>query len=766
MSLPGKLCIGILEEDNPLRSYFRFKPLLIEQNGRYVPYEHPEDYPREGAIRIVPDKNESFHFKTRMRQMGLFCVVDLRSHPDDNDKIRPNKNYRDDSPEQNAYILYSDVVLEPAPHTIFQILPQAQRDAIIPPPRTAHVLLMGEELRPERYAWETLSEERAQLMPTDKVCDMDRLQHFDLEGFRGERLTFAILPPEKAETPAPRPAPVEAPAPAAPVHTAPEAPAPAVRPAPEAPEAPEAPAEDPGRPWIHHDATIAPRQPDPHMSRAQRNLAAQSGLNPRRGRSLQELIDEKWQRSRMNQLGQPIAPIQTGTPLESPVAGAVRAVESVWDQPQLRRELLDRLQEIDEFGPSLQERREAARRSGIERHLEDLEARRLALMGELEHLDLKNADVRAGLTRQLRQQAEGELAEALQKAEDAKAESEKYRQMAEASRAAAADAQKALDSMTGEALEQHLTHFALDEHMLERMRLIRRQADAVPPAAPSLQQMSLDALAVRVMNCFDVSGFAISRIQALELCAAAAVSPVLILSGPVGIGKTRTARLLAHALGWDSIDRVAVFEPGRPVKHSDPRLKALRQLPDTPALLLLDDANLCPAADPLYGLDTLLPPQWRMILTVQDAGQPLSARTLDRGFTLRLTPKEGSPWRPFPSAPSAPEAPASLSLDVPETPLPAVAEARMDALRTALARHGAAFSRRALDDAWRCCALMLQALGENADPIPVVDRVVAHRLLPPLLAEGPLTALAALPALLEGLPMSRALLTQSLPVEM
>ena len=65
MSLPGKLCIGILEEDNPQKAYFRFKPLLVEADGRYVPYTETNAYPEEGCIRIVPDKNESAHFKTR-----------------------------------------------------------------------------------------------------------------------------------------------------------------------------------------------------------------------------------------------------------------------------------------------------------------------------------------------------------------------------------------------------------------------------------------------------------------------------------------------------------------------------------------------------------------------------------------------------------------------------------------------------------------------------------------------------------------------------
>ena len=785
MLLPGKLCIGILEEDNPLKSYFHFKPLLVEQDGRYVPYENHQAYPREGCVRIVPDKNESYHFKTRMRQIGLFCVVDLRAHPDDNDKIRPNKNYREGSQESNAFIIYSDVVREPAPRMIFEILPEDRRDATLSPPHTADVLLRGEELRPECYAWERLpgADERAQLLPTDRLCPIDRVQVFDLEGFHGNSVTFAILPPGEVErisdVPAPKPSRIAAPAkaPAAaeekpalekptPEAPASEKPAPAEKPAPEMPDPIETP--QPARaekPWIHRDESMLPRPVDPRLSPAQRNLAAQSGLNPRRGRSLQELIDEKWQRSRLNQLGQPIAPIQTGAPVGSPVANAVRAVEEVWQQPQLRKDLLESLGGIEEFGASLHECREAARQLDIEQHLDDLEARRLALLGELDHLNLKNAEVRKALKQELRQDADGELAEAVKKADAAKADQAKYEELAREARDAARDARRAVENMTGEALEQQLTQFALSEHMLERMRQIKGEAEAIPPVAPTVQSIDLNALAIRVMNLFDASGFAITRMEALNLCACAAVSPVLILSGPVGSGKTATARMLAQAMGLDRIDRCVVFGPGESVGADDPRLRALRQLPDVPALLVLDDANLHPSANPLQGLDAALGAQWRLCMTVQDAGQRLSARTLDRGFTLRLTPKVATPWRPRPKTPCAPEAPASLALEIPDAPLPAAAEARMEALRAALARRGATFSRRALDDAWRYCALMLRALGESADPIAVLDRAVAQRLLPPLLAEAPLHALTGLTGMLEGLPLSRALLTQPLPVE-
>ena len=57
--LPGKLCIGILEEDNPFKSYFRFKPLLLAQENGFEAVDSTAAYPEDGCIRIVPDKNES-----------------------------------------------------------------------------------------------------------------------------------------------------------------------------------------------------------------------------------------------------------------------------------------------------------------------------------------------------------------------------------------------------------------------------------------------------------------------------------------------------------------------------------------------------------------------------------------------------------------------------------------------------------------------------------------------------------------------------------
>ncbi len=775
MSLPGKLCVGILEEDNPQKAYFRFKPLLIEADGRYIPCDETQSYPDEGCIRIVPDKNESYRFKARMRQMGLFCVVDLRAHPEDNDKIRPNKNYREGSQEQNAFILYSDVVREPEPHAILEILPETT-DAPRPIPRTPSVLLRGESLKPERHRWAPVpnAEGRAVLSPTGETCPLDTLQAFTLPGFDGETLSFAILPPEALiPTSVERPAVREA---EKPEKRAPEAPPAEPKPAPEAPKpaeppvAPEKPEKPAGskpddKPWIHHDSSMLPRPVDPRLSPAQRSLAVQSGMNPRRGRSLQELIEEKWQHSRLGQLGQPVAPIHTGAPLHNPVESAVEAVREVWNQPQMRGDLLRSLGGIEEFGASLEECREAARKADIDRHLEGLEARRLALLGELDHLTLKNADTREALKAELRREASGDLAEALRGAESAKAERARYDELAEQARAAASDAQKTVDALTGEELERRLRDFALNQRMVERLRLLKGEAEAVPAPAPELESLRLSDLAARLEARFRAEGRALSHEDALNLCACAAVSPALILSGPVGSGKTGAARLLAEALGWADIDRFVAVAPGKASLEGDPRVAALDRCPDAPALILLDDANLHPAPDPFRGLGAPDHPRWLLCLTVQDGGCPLPAHALDKGFLVRLDPAAvDAPWQPRVKTVPAPQKPADLALAIPDKPLPAAVETRMRALREALARCGAPLSRRALDDAWRYCALMLDALGGEADPVHILDRAVAQRLLPTLLASAPVDALRRLPALLDGLTLSRDILRLPLPI--
>ena len=108
-----------LEEDNIARAYFRIQPLMT-QDGPVG--DTKADYPDDGYLRIVPDKNEQHTFKERMRSMCGLCVMDLRFLPADANKIRTNKNYAPARGETNQYIIYSDAVRALPEDLIYQVV--------------------------------------------------------------------------------------------------------------------------------------------------------------------------------------------------------------------------------------------------------------------------------------------------------------------------------------------------------------------------------------------------------------------------------------------------------------------------------------------------------------------------------------------------------------------------------------------------------------------------------------------------------------------
>ncbi|MBR0368417.1 MAG: hypothetical protein IJH86_08535 [Clostridia bacterium] len=806
MSLPGKLCVGILEEDNPLRSYFRFKPLLLDEGGRYVPFEDGRSYPDEGCIRIVPDKNESYHFKMRMRQMGLFCVVDLREHPNDNDKIRPNKNYRPEGEEINACIIYSDVVRTPAPGMIFELLPADAAQAPVATPRTSMVLLEKDEaVEPACHTWEAApdAEGRATLRSTPAMCPVEELQVFELPGFREEKLRFAIrtagsmkevcdLPerpekpeksekaektekfdkiekiekPERAVKPAePQPASAEKPAPEKPAEKPAEKPE---EPPKAEPEAPAAPEPEGDKPWIHHDASMVPKPVNPHLSRAEQLRAAQAGLNPRRGRSLQELIDEKWQASRLNQLGMSASPIVTGAPVRNPVDVAVEALKEAWGQPDMRASLLDAVSQVGDFKDSLRQFREQAGLNLVEAQLDQLEAQRLKLLSDLDKLKAGGSDIREQLKQEIRRDEADALAEAVEKTRAAREQQAKYEQMASDARAAAKDARNLLDELSGEQLEQKIRDVALIRRINERMAMLRGADEGETiPAAP--EKIDINAFIDRLMQRAEAEGWALSRADAANLCVCLTLSPTLMLSGAPGSGKTTMARMLADALGISASGRAPLYAPEpRPVLRGN-RVKRMLRCPEAPAMVILDDANLCPAPDALRGMAQVYQSEWRTVLTLQDAhsGMPMNAATLNRGFLVRLSAPANLPWKPVQRLP-APEYPLTsiqaILRSLPQADLPSVIVERMNLLRDAMARRGAVISRRALDDAWRYCAAMLVVLGEEANANRVFDMAVAQRILPGLLACAPIEAVMEFRQLTRHMPVCQALLRQPLPV--
>lgn len=120
MNVYQELIFSYLEEDNTQRAYFRVKPLLSPTGD--IRQEAQAAWADEGALRIVPDRAEQYHFKDRMRTLGSFCVMDLTHTTEEANKIRTNKNYNPAKGERNQYILFSDAVQALPSHSFFQVL--------------------------------------------------------------------------------------------------------------------------------------------------------------------------------------------------------------------------------------------------------------------------------------------------------------------------------------------------------------------------------------------------------------------------------------------------------------------------------------------------------------------------------------------------------------------------------------------------------------------------------------------------------------------
>ncbi len=130
MNFQGKAVLVYLEEDNIARAYFRVQPLMT-QEGPLGPMTG--EFPDNGFLRIVPDKNEQHTFKERMRTLSGLCLVDLRFFSNDANKIRTNKNYSPTRGETNQFIVYSDAVRALPDDLLYQVVSEnALTNAITP----------------------------------------------------------------------------------------------------------------------------------------------------------------------------------------------------------------------------------------------------------------------------------------------------------------------------------------------------------------------------------------------------------------------------------------------------------------------------------------------------------------------------------------------------------------------------------------------------------------------------------------------------------
>lgn len=804
MALAEKIAIGFLEEDNPVKSYYRFKPLILDNADGYAPLQDVETlYPDEGFLRIVPDKNESSHFKARMRRIGRFCMIDLRKHLSESDKIRPNKNYKGDGVERNINIVYSDVITEIPAGRAAEILCcegwESVRAAGVYPGSTPVLTDCGGTIAGP-FKWELVegAEDEYCLVrheayqPVDGdalpagetvVLSPDAERTFTLRLAPDGQMLFAPVAP--AEEPAPQEKLIvteptadlldlqEKPAP-----RAGEQPKPA---APEKPAEPPKPVEEPPKPARTESVSPRAAQLKPAMGSGRANQrsaaqAAQRGLNPKRGMSLLEIIDEQWRQSRLDQLGHPVPPEAGSRPLLSPVDQARKALQDAWALDEARGGVLDAVLGLDKLAEMLPERLGHGRRPLKQNELQELdefESRRLMALRELEDLTRARSDKRRELLEEIRNEYAIDLRKLQKQNDQAQADAEKNRRLADAASETARVAQKALNNITG---EQLLEQLMTDELRARAAAMLRQLDDMEKPAAvpPVLVEPSVGELVSDLRVAFEDYGMSLSNDQAVNLLAGIALQDVCVFSGVTGSGKSRAARLLAQTLGL-SDGRFVTLHAGAKPAAAEKKFAEINAVPDafTPLITLIDDANNAPG-DPTRGLASMhedsadgIHPNMKLILTVQDnpVGCALNANLLDRAFFVRFDlPGLDLPWKPCAVTPRKPAGAVSMDalkkLFVPQSEISPEVQDRMMTLRRKLADMGVYFSARALSDMHRYITTVQPMM--TCAPMQVLDYALAQRAIPHVLATAPVAALHELPKLLADMPMCLHLMEQPL----
>ncbi len=823
MTLPGKLIIGFLQEDNPQKFYFRVRPAFLCDAAGYQSIENAkQEYLEDGFIRIVPDKNELSHFKTRMRSLGRYCAIDLRRHPGENDKIRPNKNHNGENGDRNAYIVYSDVITALNPLCMAEIV-DVDEDGLFSRPGTRLVVLRHEGTLRGVYLWEERTEENACVVG-DSLCEAETLAELETVSFPLEENCVPVLMDlERLGIELPQPAPQNTvPAEADPAAPKPETP-PAeppkraereeIKPQPAAAEPSpvrrekEAVREE--KPWLQSATYVFPRAVAAKGGGPrEQSLAQQSGFNPKRGMSIKDIVDDMWRRSRFDQLGHPVVADTAASPVVSPVDQAISAMKDAWSLPEARGSLIAALLRLDELDAALgaagaPDAAQTRTLNAGEEQLRQLEADRLKLLGDIDELKRFRQDKRTELLEELRRTHSAEFDKNKQRNEQLLATQKEYQKKSEQARNALEQAEQSLDRLMNEKLDDRLAERLLDGRAMELMAAMTRRPEA-KSSRPTVESPTAGELISQVRVRFSEAGITLSNDEAVNLLACVTLGRLLVISGPCGSGKGKYARTLAASLGiagensdcfcevqaqseWHSLGQT--IETVSPAGVADVRLPDVKRLLENkdnvvPTMLLIDEANRADADEYLGELMDLgeigapkrlrtgagilnVSDSLRLLFTVRDSGKPLSGELLERAWLLRLKPESAdTPWPPRETALPCPEKAVSLDalkqIFAPSADVPGEVVERMRVLREKLASCGMLLSRQILNDLYRYCSAVLPYM--TCTPLEVLDYALAERAMPTLLATANLDALHTLNRLLPDMPRCLNLLTSTLPL--
>lgn len=777
MTLPGRLSIALLEEDNPLKSYFRIQPLIVCEQGRLEAFTELSAFPSDGYLRVVPDKNEIPLFRSRMHGMGRYCMLDLRRYANDNEKIRPNKNYQPNGGETNAYIVYSDVVLAPAPGLLTQVLelipPEEETtfSAAVPDPSTTQVVLRFDERYSGPWSW-TKGEDGSVVFTKSAPASWKWAAEDTPEGIclsvGGQRLFVNLSVVERPVQPQPYGLPFasgESPALSA-IAQAPVTAASAKAAAPVPPDAVEG---STTLPLTTHRAINA------RITMREQALLAQMGVSPRRGRSLYEIVDEKWRKSRIDQLGHPVPLEAKGAPADDPIENAMQAIRAVIPLPEARASLIEEMLRNETLNDALTEVFGAKRalQHADNGKLTELEAERLSLSAEVDKLRQRREAEKALILDELRAQYAQELAGLDRKKEELRSDIASLRQTEESARTAAETAVNAMRTTLKEELDDKLVEGAVRSRARSLLSGMRGSLSVTPPR-PVTTNPSAGALFSDVRAYFDRVSRPISNDEAVNMLACLTLGRSILLSGPVGSGKRDTMRLLAGAIGiaTPEYQRYRVCNEA----HAAEKIIADGKLiydDDTISAINLLNANsqkdMRCIVNSIYGAQMRQSSGLRLILSIDDApdAYPVPAGTYDRSYLIRLEHKGADlPWRPADARPVVYGECVSLEalnrIFAPKNDLPVEMELRMTALRERLDKIGTPITRRSLDALWRYCSAVIPYM--QCSPMELLDLALSQRGLPTLLSSMPIEGLMELPDIFRGLDRCLKLLDEPLPL--
>ena len=294
-----------------------------------------------------------------------------------------------------------------------------------------------------------------------------------------------------------------------------------------------------------------PRAISGRLSLREQTLQAQMGINPAKGRSLSEVVDEQWRKSRYDQLGCPVPPDATGRPVISPIERAVTEVCEAWRLENARKGLIEGLLSNEELRGALAEclkiNIEKNADGAPDAHADELEARRLQLVNEIDALRIRRNDMKAALMEELRRAHKQEFDGYQEKNRAMMLEAERNEKAAQSARMAAEAAGELL-SKTSEQIEQQLLGHLMTERAIELVMHVndRRPATLAHPETydPSAGELITD---LRVQ--LESAGFTLDNDDAVNLLACMLTGGMAIVSGASGSGKSQLVRQLAAALG-------------------------------------------------------------------------------------------------------------------------------------------------------------------------------------------------------------------------